>query len=341
LISADSEYVFVSPDVLFSHIRIKLENTGVISDQASLVARCLVDAERRGHASHGLDLLPTYLERIHAGGINPNYAPVLLNDSGSILRFDAQGGLGQVATEYASLMVAQRATLQGVAVATISNNNHVGMLSAYRQAFQSQGVIGLLLNISGPSLSPPGGRGMVLGSNAVCLVLPRTNGCPLCIDFGTGVVALGKIRVLLRAGLPVPAGWLVDSEGVPSETPMDLQSGGSVPLFGGYKGLCLTLIVEVLAGMIAANTVSPRVSKQRAHPAKPMNCSQFILAISPEHFGNPDLERLLQELQSAVFDGYGTSHPEVWFPDQAENSYTRETENKIRLLKSLAATVGL
>lgn len=210
------------------------------------------------------------------------------------------------------------------------------MLAAYRHAFHSDSVIGLLLNISGPSLSPPGGRGLALGSNAVCLVVPRASEEPFCIDLGTGVVSLGKIRSLLHTSTSVPEGWLLDREGKPSLELSALAGGGSVPLFGGYKGLCISLIVEFLSGALAANTISPLVNKQRASPERSMDCSQMFLAFSPRHFGMPDLEGALEGLRKSVRGSYPDSIPDIWFPDQMEEAAMAATKEYIDLPSGLS-----
>lgn len=309
---------------------------GVNEADSALIAHCLVDAERRGHSSHGIDLLETYVARIRAGGIRTDRRPSILSGNGAIIRIDAQGGPGQIAADMAAQMVAERAAGLGLAAVAVRNNNHVGMLAAYRQHFQSAGVIGLLLNISGPALTPPRGRGLALGSNAVCLVVPRPEGSPFCIDFGTGMVSLGKIRAMLHTSSSAPDGWLLDSGGKPTQDLSALAEGGSVPLFGGYKGLCVSLIVELLAGALAADTISPQVHKQRVSPERPMGCSQLFVAFSPSHFGMPDMESALDGLRAAVMRSYVEPLPDLWFPDQMEDTTMAATEDEIDLPSALA-----
>jgi LDH2 family malate/lactate/ureidoglycolate dehydrogenase len=183
-------------------------------------------------------------------------------------------------------------------------------------------VVGLLVNVSGPSLTAPGAVHPTLGSNAICMVTPTEGDEPFVVDFATGVVAIGKVRAAAQRGEPVPAEWLRDATGQPTTDPADLERGGSVPIFGDYKGLCVTLIAEVLAGMVGGRTVSPLVAKQRKQPAVPMNCGQLFIGLSPTAFGLDSTDKLLSVLIDAVADGYPDGPPTPYFPDQREAAQT-------------------
>jgi LDH2 family malate/lactate/ureidoglycolate dehydrogenase len=229
----------------------------------------------------------------------------------------------------------------GVAAVGVHGNNHVGMMAAYRWPFQRHGVVGLLLNVSGPSLSAPGAVKPTLGSNAVCMVTPTDKAEPFVVDFATGVVAVGKIRAAAQRGEPVPEGWLNDAAGRPTTDPCHLERGGSVPVFGDYKGLCVTLIVEVLAGMLGGQTVSPLVAKQRAQPARPMNCGQLFIGLSPGAFGLEQTDKLLGVLHDAVVDGYADGPPPRYFPDQLEAASTAAAlKDGIAVPMSVASALG-
>ncbi|MFF7940249.1 Ldh family oxidoreductase [Nocardia gamkensis] len=317
----------VEIDELRSRVENELVQAGLPARQVRSVARVLVDADVRGHASHGVSLLPTYLRRIAAGGIASDVEPVVTDTAPAMISIDACGGPGQIAAESAARLCADRAAEQGLAAVAVHNNNHVGMLAAYRDPFQERQVVGLLLNISGPAVAAPGAQRPTLGSNALCLVTPGpVGGEPFCIDLATGVVAAGKIRDALNRGVPVAEGWLQDPAGRPTRDPAQLDAGGSIPLFGGYKGLCVTLIVEILAGALAGGLVSPQVGKQRKQPSAGMRCSQLFVGFAVESFaatdGRPTVPALVQALGQAVLDGYGLPPTEPWFPDQAERRHT-------------------
>jgi LDH2 family malate/lactate/ureidoglycolate dehydrogenase len=323
-----------------------LRAAGVEAAQAELTAKVLVDAERRGHRSHGIALLPTYLRRISEGGIDVSARPRLTESTATIASVDAGGGLGQPAAEMAAQWCAATAAKHGVAVAAVHDNNHVGMLAAYRNSFQDNKVIALILNTSGPSVAAPGAMRPTLGSNAICLVTPSGEGPePFCVDMATGVVAAGKIRDAANRGVPVREGWLQDASGAPTTDPHDLDRGGSIPLFGDYKGLCVTLLAEILGGALAGGRVSPDVAKQRKQLGEVMRCSQLFIGFAPGFFPLGDdpqgLTGLVNRLREAVLAGHDTEPARPWFPDQLEEDHAAQVDELgVEVPKSVLAELG-
>ena len=315
-----------------------LVGAGAGAATAASVASVLVDADRRGHRSHGVALLPTYLRRIRAGGIAAAAVPRLTALAPALASVDAGGGFGQPAAELAARWCATTAARHGLAAVAVHTNNHVGMLAAYRWPFATHGVIGLLLNTSAPSVAAPGASLPTLGSNAICLVTPTAVGSePFCVDLGTGVVAAGKIRDAHNRRVRIPDGWLQDRYGRPTTDPAELDQEGSIPLFGGYKGLCVTLIAEILAGALAGGRVSPDVARQVSKLDQVMRCAQLFIGLSVKHFAGREnldglhdpsqLEQLVDRLRGAVLSGYTGAPPErPWFPDQREHDHAARAD---------------
>lgn len=317
-----------------------LRQAGAAAETADLVAEVLVEADVRGHHSHGIGLLPTYLERVRSGGIDPQALPVI-SENGAVARIDARAGFGQLAVAQAAEWCARTAARLGVAAIAVHGNNHIGMVGAYRRPFQKHRAVGLLCNVSGPSLAAPGAVRPTLGSNAICLVTPTDRDEPFVVDFATGVVAVGKIRDAAHRGVSVPPGWLLDAEGRPTADPADLERGGSVPVFGDYKGLCVTIIAEVLAGMLGGHTISPLVGKQRKDPHRPMDCSQLFIGLSLDAFGLDDTDKLIDALRDAVVDGYAEDPPAPHFPDQLEAARTANSHaTGLPVVRAVADALG-
>src|SRR5882724_2614853 len=65
---------------------------------ARTVATALVDADIEGLASHGIMLLPMYLDRIVAGSVAPTMEGRVVSDTGAQIVIDADNGLGQMAS---------------------------------------------------------------------------------------------------------------------------------------------------------------------------------------------------------------------------------------------------
>jgi LDH2 family malate/lactate/ureidoglycolate dehydrogenase len=334
-------------EVVGERVVARLVEVGTDAATARVVADVLVDANVRGHDSHGVQLVPMYLDRVRAGGIDPSATPHWITRGGVVNVLSASGGFGQIAAREAARVCATEAAERGLAAVAVRDNNHIGMLAAYRQPFVDAGVIALVLNISGPGVAAPGAARATLGNDAVCVIAPRGSGKPALIaDFATGAVASGKIRDAAAHGRRLPDGWLIGPDGRPSTDPEDLDRGGAVPVFGGaataHKGLCVAVLTEVLAGMLGGATVSPRVNKQRQSPELAMGCSQMFLGFSPEAFAAGDLDELAGALVDAVVGGYGAALPRIHFPEQMEQLRTVDNlEHGLDLPSDLALALGL
>lgn len=322
---------------------VAFRNVGVPEEISESVVEVLVDAEARGHPSHGLSLVELYAQRVLEGGIDPQAKPSILESATGVTQVHANGTFGQISAHLAARLAVDGARRTGVHSVAVRENNHIGMLAAYRHAYCAANVIGLILNVSGPSVSPPGGRKPTIGNNALCLVVPQSNGAPLICDMATGQVACGKIRARALRGESIPVGWLQDRFGRMTCDPDALEQEGSVPVFGGYKGLVVQVIVEVLAGILAGGIVSPEVNRQRQDLGAVQRCSQLFLGFDPKAFGEPNLEQLIVTLRSAVFASYSNTPPiEPFFPEQAEQlSYEVAIRDGIVLDERTARYLGL
>ena len=125
---------------------------------------------------------------------------------------------------------------------------------------------------------------------------------PLVLDFSTSATAEGKVRVKKIAGEKCPDGWIIDSEGRPTNDPNVLYQNpqGSILPMGGaqaYKGFGLGLMVEIFTGAISGGVCAKPVP----YPKKG-NCV-FMMLLDParyggrEHFHN-EVEQLVEYIQS-------------------------------------------
>src|SRR5579872_7409472 len=76
-----------------------LTAAGTPAERAAPAAESLVASNLRGVDSHGVQLLPYYLEQILAGQLDPKADGKVVSELGSCLVFDAQNALGQWVAE--------------------------------------------------------------------------------------------------------------------------------------------------------------------------------------------------------------------------------------------------
>jgi uncharacterized oxidoreductase len=118
-------------------------------------------------------------------------------------------------------------------------------------------MIGLVTADSGRSakaVAPFGGREARLGTNPISIAIPSDLDGPLYLDMATSAAAAGKIALAVARHERVPDGWIIGSDGRPTNDPRQLRQGGALmPLGGpegGYKGTGLAVIVEILCGLL-------------------------------------------------------------------------------------------
>jgi len=229
---------------------------GTPPDEAEVVMRHSVDANLAGHDSHGIIQIPTYIDRIQAGHIVPGAAWNIVQESATSTVIDGHWGFGYVVTERAMEITIDKARAAGVAATTVFRQGHIGRLASYPLMAVQADMIGLITADSGRSakqVTPFGGREARLGTNPLCIAVPSDLAGPLYVDMATSAVAAGKISLAVSRGEQVPAGWIVDSAGQATTDPTQLAKGGALlPLGGaeGYKGSGLSVIVEILCGLL-------------------------------------------------------------------------------------------
>ncbi|MFZ3236241.1 MAG: Ldh family oxidoreductase [Stellaceae bacterium] len=233
------------------------EAAGTPRTEAELVMRHIVGANLVGHDSHGVIQIPTYIDRIKAGHIVPGAPWTIVQESPTTTVVDGHWGFGYVANERAMRLTIDKAKTANVAAATVFRQGHIGRLSSYTQMAAEAGMIGLCTADSGRSpkaVAPFGGREARLGTNPISIAIPSDLDAPLYLDMATSAAAAGKIALAVARNEAVPDGWVIGSDGRPTNDPRQLRQGGALlPLGGpegGYKGTGLAVMVEILCGLL-------------------------------------------------------------------------------------------
>lgn len=282
------------------------EAVGVPAADASITARSLVDSNLRGHDSHGVIRVPQYVDFLEKGEYKIGVDLKIESESPAIVVCDAGWGLGQVQARRLLDHAIERARKFGLGAATAHSCGHIGRLGEYAEIAAEAGLI-LEATVNnggaGQRVAPPGGTEPRLGTNPLCIGVP-TDTDPIILDFGTSVVAEGKVRVYyLNGKKPVPEGWLLDSKGNPTTDSSVLYEpplGSILPMGGAqaYKGFGLGLVLDMLAGGLSGGRSSnPSVNAF----AKGNNV--VFLAIDPAGFaGREALTRESTQLARFVAD---------------------------------------
>jgi uncharacterized oxidoreductase len=233
-----------------------LKAADVPESEARIVSNYQVKANLVGHDSHGIILLPTYIERIKKGQIIPGAPFEITGETSTTARVNGNWGFGYVVTEKAMRLGIKKARAHNVSAITVFHQGHIGRLGAYTSIAAQEGMIAMITADSGAgpkAVAPFGGKNRRLGTNPLSIAIPSNLEGPVLLDMATSAVAAGKIEVARARKQLVPTGWIVDKEGEPTRNPDDYFDGGSIlPLGGdqGHKGYALSFVVEVLSSIL-------------------------------------------------------------------------------------------
>ncbi|HEY1479785.1 MAG TPA: Ldh family oxidoreductase [Gaiellales bacterium] len=234
-----------------------LERLGVPLDDAVIQARWLVEAELRGHASHGLQRVRMLAARLERGVANASAVPSLRWATDSVLLVDGDRGLGPVVGLAAIDALVARAPATGIALAAVRNANHLGLLAPYVERCTEAGRIGIALTTSEALVHPWGGRQALVGTNPIAIAVPSSPG-PFVLDMATGAVSKGKIISHRERGIELGDGWAIDRDGRPTRDPQAATDGAISP-FGGAKGYALGLAIELLVAALTRSALGDEV----------------------------------------------------------------------------------
>jgi uncharacterized oxidoreductase len=236
-----------------------LEAAGSNHDEARRVAENLVLANLSGHDSHGIGMIPRYVDSILEGGLQPNAHAKVNVDLNSLLALDGQRGYGQVVGEEAMVLGMQRARQTGSCVMTLGNAHHLGRIGHFAEMAVAQDLVSIhFVNVlSRPTVAPWGGSDGRFGTNPSCIGIPLKGRDPFVLDFATSRVAQGKMRVAHNEGRTVEPGLLIDEHGKPTTNPgvvvVPQSNGlmGALLTFGEHKGYGLAVACELLGGALS------------------------------------------------------------------------------------------
>jgi LDH2 family malate/lactate/ureidoglycolate dehydrogenase len=234
-----------------------LEAVGTPEDLASVVAASLVDANLAGHDSHGVIRLNSYVANVRSGQVQPAARAQVQSLGGACARVDGGWGWGQPAAHVAIDAAASLARANGVGLVAIGHCNHIGRLGEYVEKLGRAGLMGLMTCNARAAVAPYGGYTRLLGTNPIAWGTPRDLGePPLVVDFATAAIAEGKLRVAHAAGSRAPRGAVVDKAGHPSEETAAFYDGGALTTFGGHKGFGLSVMAELMGGVLSGTGAS-------------------------------------------------------------------------------------
>jgi len=315
-------------DLLAAAVRAIVAAAGSHDGESAQVAANLVEANLRGHDSHGVGMVPRYVDAVLEGGLAVNAHVAIRQDSGALLTLDGRQGYGQVIGQEAMELGAARAKELGVCIVGLAHSHHLGRIGQWAEQCVDHGLVSIhFVNVlSRPVVAPFGGRDARLGTNPFCVGIPRPGGEPILLDFATSKIAQGKTRVAYNKGVAIEPGTLIDNHGEPTTDPRYtvVEPIGALLPFGEHKGAGLALICELLGGALAGGATGRAVSDGRRRVLN----SMFSILVDPGRLGTA--ANLAAEMEGFV--AYATASPPQPGLERVRTPGEPERETKARRL---------
>jgi LDH2 family malate/lactate/ureidoglycolate dehydrogenase len=263
---------------------------GLGRQDAAIVAYCLVEADARGVVSHGVGRVPVYLERLRAGHVKAKPQMLIEELAPAAARLNGDNGLGFVVARRAMSEAIARGRLCGIGIVFAHHSNHFGMAASYLLQAIDAGMAAFVFTNASPAMPVWGGSTPFLGTSPFAFGAPGgVRAPPIVLDMATSVVARGKIRRAVTRGETIPEGWALDAQGRPTTDARKAYEGLILPL-GGPKGSGLSLMMEVLGGVMSGSAFGGEVGNQYSDP-RPQNVGHAFIAVKPDLAMSADLYR--------------------------------------------------
>lgn len=256
---------------LFDFTKNVFMKMGCSENDSTIIADVFMAAELRGHPSHGMIRIKDYYELWKANRINTNPSVKVVHESPSTAVIDGDNAVGMVAARRSMEVAIEKAKIAGTGWVATRNSNHFGIAGYYAMMALDHDMIGICLTNANPLVAPTFSISRMMGTNPIAVAIPAMKQPAYVADFATTPVARGKLAVAEKKGEKVPFGYVQDKNGLPSDDPTILKSGGSMLTLGGdrihgsHKGFCLSSIVDIFSAVFSGANFGPFVPPSVAY----------------------------------------------------------------------------
>ncbi len=237
---------------------------GVPAEDATLIARCLVDVDLRGVRSHGTRQLRRYIPEFRDGQVNRTPNITVLRETDNSLRLDGDGGAGYLVATRATDGACTKAKQVGLALASSRNHGHVGSAGIYGRRVLSHGLIGWCV---------AGAADWLLTEDPAATVWDGMKAPPMCF-----VVPADE------GGPPLVLDMNANQFGAAAQAEAAIAAGFGKSVFGS---LGMRFISTLLGGILAGSAGTEEPERVYAGATRGF----FLVVIDPALIGDADVFR--------------------------------------------------
>lgn len=274
---------------------------GIPPEDAKIVGDVLLQADKLGFDSHGVNRLKTiYLDRIKQGILNPVTTYKIVREGPTTAVIDGQNGMGHVIAYNAMKLAIEKAKKYGMGMITVRNSSHFGFAGYYPLMAVRENMIGITGTNARPSVAPTFGVENMLGTNPMTFGIPTDESFPFLLDCATSITQRGKVELYAREGKELQKGWVIDENGDSktnsSQVLEDIIAGKAAltPLggvgeeTGGYKGYGYATVVEILSAALQQGSFMKMLMGTKDGKKVPYPVGHFFIVIDINAFTDPD-----------------------------------------------------
>jgi LDH2 family malate/lactate/ureidoglycolate dehydrogenase len=268
----------IAPHRLHQFILALLEAAGIEAKEAAIIAQIFVWFDLIGRSTQGVSRLSAYLKRVELGLIKSPCRPEFIQKTETIYIVNGHDGFGHYLGHIAMLKAIDLAAEHGLGLVGVQHSNHFGAGAYYVQLAAQQLKLGLAFSNSVPHVAPHGGVTPALGTNPFAFGAPVRDGHSILVDLSTGASAGSVLKKTAEENQQIPEGIVIDREGRAITDPRAVEQGALLP-FGGAKGFCLGLMIEILSGVLTGAAISHEIASLHKNFERASNIGHFFMAI--------------------------------------------------------------
>jgi LDH2 family malate/lactate/ureidoglycolate dehydrogenase len=274
---------------------------GASQEEADIITDGLLTASLWWHPGQGqgLEKFFRFHRQILNGGIIANAPMQWVKDGPSYALLDAAKGFGYVSAHRAMARAVEKARITGIAMVGVRHSNHFGIAGYHALHAAKNGLIGWSFTNARAEMAPWGSAQVVLGTNPWGIAIPRKDTHAIVLDMALTMSGKGMMRWYMQEGRDMPDNWALTADGQVTTDPAAAMDGPLLPI-GEYKGYGLSLITDVLAGVMTGSMFGLNVFQNEANH----DVGHVMMAIEPTAFLTQEefderLEQLVAEIKQA------------------------------------------
>lgn len=350
ILRMSQEYRLVDHKVLTEFATEIFIKSGMKKADAQYCSEALVLTNLWGIDSHGVLRLQAYFRRLQKGAMNPVPRIKQIKGAMGLEVLDGDDGLGFLTARAAMNRAIELAKNYNLGAVGVIKSNHCGAAALYARLAAEKGMVGISMTNVVPNMVVPGGARPITGNNPIAVAVPTFGEFPFVLDISLSVVAGGKLILASKKKEKIPFDWATDKDGRPTDDPDKGFAGFLLPL-GAHKGFGLSLVIDILCGVITGGAFQNHLRGMYKYPDDPSLTGHFMLAL------NPQVLMTMEELKVRMTEFYQTikaspmwdSSKEMLMPGEIEYRTAKDRQqngiplpvNLFEELQSLGQELGI